>query len=92
MNIIWDRGEATVAEVWKTLSGRRKRARNTVQTTIARLEEKGWEAALRHSDVPTPPATPPSGRGSTTTQLDGCALLVDTAFAVVRPPDSSWPC
>lgn len=42
MDVIWDRGEATVAEVWKTLSARRKVARNTVQTMIARLEEKGW--------------------------------------------------
>jgi predicted transcriptional regulator len=42
MNVLWERGEATVAEVWKTLSARRKVARNTVQTMIARLEEKGW--------------------------------------------------
>jgi BlaI family transcriptional regulator, penicillinase repressor len=47
MNVVWDRGEATVAEVWKALSGRRSVARNTVQTMIARLEEKGW---LRHRE------------------------------------------
>ena len=42
MNVVWDRGEATVAEVWKALAARRKVARNTVQTMIARLEERGW--------------------------------------------------
>jgi predicted transcriptional regulator len=31
-----------VAEVWKALSERRGVARNTVQTMLARLEEKGW--------------------------------------------------
>lgn len=42
MQIVWHRGEATVAEVWKDLSERRPLARNTVLTTLARLEEKGW--------------------------------------------------
>lgn len=42
MNIVWDRGEATVADVWKALSDRRKVARNTVLTLLSRLEEKGW--------------------------------------------------
>jgi BlaI family transcriptional regulator, penicillinase repressor len=42
MNVVWDRGEVTVADVWRVLSGRRKVARNTVLTMISRLEEKGW--------------------------------------------------
>ena len=42
LNIIWDRGEATVGEVWQEFSARRSVARNTVLTLIARLEEKGW--------------------------------------------------
>lgn len=42
MQLVWDRGEVTVAEVWKALGERRKVARNTVQTLMARLEEKGW--------------------------------------------------
>src|SRR6476620_6626073 len=42
MNLVWDRGEVTVAEVWKALAKRRTVARNTVQTMIVRLEEKGW--------------------------------------------------
>jgi predicted transcriptional regulator len=42
MNLVWDRGEVTVAEVWKALTARRALARNTVQTMMVRLEEKGW--------------------------------------------------
>ena len=42
LNIIWDRGEATVGEVWQAVSARRPVARNTVLTLVARLEEKGW--------------------------------------------------
>jgi BlaI family transcriptional regulator, penicillinase repressor len=42
MNAVWDRGEATVAEVWKALSARRSVARNTVLTTMERLRERGW--------------------------------------------------
>jgi predicted transcriptional regulator len=45
MNAVWERGEATVSEVWNDLSSRRPWARNTVQTLMVRLEEKGW---LRH--------------------------------------------
>ena len=45
MNVVWDSGEVTVAGVWQVLSKRRTVARNTVQTIMTRLEEKGW---LRH--------------------------------------------
>jgi predicted transcriptional regulator len=45
MNVIWGRGETTVGEVWAEMSQRRPIARNTVQTTIVRLEDKGW---LKH--------------------------------------------
>jgi predicted transcriptional regulator len=48
MHVVWDRGEATVADVWRAISCRRPVARNTVLTTITRLEEKGW---LRHHSV-----------------------------------------
>src|SRR5437763_534664 len=46
MNVVWGRGEATVAEVWRALSARRKVARNTVLTMLARLEEEGGRGAL----------------------------------------------
>jgi BlaI family transcriptional regulator, penicillinase repressor len=45
MDVIWIRGETTVGEVWTELARTRNIARNTIQTTITRLEEKGW---LRH--------------------------------------------
>jgi BlaI family transcriptional regulator, penicillinase repressor len=42
MGAVWDRGEATVADVWKAVAARRKVARSTVLTMITRLVEKGW--------------------------------------------------
>jgi predicted transcriptional regulator len=42
MEIVWERGEVTVGEVWKALSARRAVARNTVQTMLQRLKEQGW--------------------------------------------------
>jgi predicted transcriptional regulator len=48
MQVIWDRGEATVADVWRAIARQRQLARNTVLTTITRLEEKGW---LRHRSI-----------------------------------------
>lgn len=45
MNLFWERGELGVAQVWKLLSTRRKVARNTVQTMLTRLVEKGWLVA-----------------------------------------------
>jgi predicted transcriptional regulator len=47
MEIVWTRGRASVGEIWRTLSRQRKVARNTIQTMVVRLEEKGW---LRHGD------------------------------------------
>jgi predicted transcriptional regulator len=42
MDVVWEHGEVTVADVWKALSSRRVVARNTVLTLLTRLEEKGW--------------------------------------------------
>ena len=42
MHVVWDRGEVTVADVWKAVASRRKVSRNTVLTMLTRLEEKGW--------------------------------------------------
>jgi predicted transcriptional regulator len=42
MSIVWERGEVTVADVWKAMATRRKVARSTVLTMIVRLQEKGW--------------------------------------------------
>lgn len=45
MEVVWDREEATVTEVRTALTSRRDLARNTVQTMMVRLEERGW---LKH--------------------------------------------
>jgi predicted transcriptional regulator len=45
MNIVWDRGEVGVAEIWQELSRTRAVARNTVQTMVSRLADKRW---LKH--------------------------------------------
>ena len=45
MEIIWHRGSATVVEVLEALNSSRrgkKVARNTVQTLMVRMEDKGW--------------------------------------------------
>jgi len=48
MDIVWEGDEVTVADVWEVLSERRSVARNTVQTVLVRMEEKGW---LRHRSI-----------------------------------------
>lgn len=47
MNIVWLAGECSVADVLEQLSARRTVTRNTVQTMLSRLDEKGW---LIHRD------------------------------------------
>jgi predicted transcriptional regulator len=42
MEIVWERGEVSAAEVRTALSRTRAVARNTVRTLLGRMEEKGW--------------------------------------------------
>ena len=42
MEVIWEKGECSVTDVWEVLRVRRRVARNTVLTVITRLDEKGW--------------------------------------------------
>lgn len=42
MNVVWDLGEVSVADVRDLLSKQRSISRNTVQTVMTRLSEKGW--------------------------------------------------
>ena len=77
MNVVWQRGKVTVAEVWEVMSARRPVARNTVQTFMTRLEEKGW---LGHDEEG--PAYRYFARRRRETTLKGLvAHLVETAFA-----------
>ena len=48
MEIVWARGEATVADVRRMLASRRPLSRNTVQTMLTRLEDRGW---LKHREI-----------------------------------------
>jgi predicted transcriptional regulator len=48
MEVVWTRGEVTVAEVREALAAKREVARNTVQTMLVRLEARGW---LTHREV-----------------------------------------
>ncbi|TWT66692.1 BlaI/MecI/CopY family transcriptional regulator [Allorhodopirellula solitaria] len=45
MEVVWDNEEVTVSQVRGELAKRREVARNTIQTMIVRLEERGW---LKH--------------------------------------------
>lgn len=76
MELVWDCGELAVSEAWELLSARRPVARNTVLTTLMRLEGKGW---LKHRTVGRTffySATRP--RTATMGQL--VRQLVDTTF------------
>lgn len=47
MEVVWDNDEVTVTKVRDELAQRREVARNTIQTMIVRLEERGW---LKHRE------------------------------------------
>ena len=76
MNVVWERREVTVGEVWETLAARRDVSRNTVQTTMTRLEDKGWltHRTVGQSFVYSAAQPQHSARGQLVEQL------VDTAF------------
>ncbi len=42
MEIVWDKGEVAAIEVRAIIDERRPVARETVRTTLQRMEEKGW--------------------------------------------------
>lgn len=77
MEIVWERGEVTVSEVRDVLAKRRDLARNTVQTMIVRLEEKGWlkHRNQRRAFVYSANRPPSASLGAKVTQM------VDRLFA-----------
>ena len=76
MNLFWEQGELGVAQVWKLLSARRKIARNTVQTMLTRLVERGWLLARPQGKAFCFRASRP--RKSTLRRM--VSQLLDTAF------------
>lgn len=77
MGLFWDRGELSVAQVWKLLREQRTVARNTVQTILTRLAEKGWLES--RSDGKTFYFRAARPRSSTLHSILG--QLMDTVFA-----------
>ena len=76
MNVVWDQPETTLGEIWRELRGRRDIAKNTIQTLLTRLVDKGWleyraEGKVFHyrSAVPRQP-----------TMQHVVSRLVETAF------------
>lgn len=47
MEVVWAAGEVTVTEVRDALAKKRNLARNTIQTMMVRLDERGW---LKHRE------------------------------------------
>lgn len=41
LRLLWDRGEATVADIWETLHAERGLAQTTVATMLTRLQRRG---------------------------------------------------
>lgn len=76
MDLFWEHGELGVAQVWGMLSKKRKVARNTVQTMLTRLAEKGWLQSRTEGTAFCFRATRP--RKSTLRAMVN--QLVDTAF------------
>jgi BlaI family transcriptional regulator, penicillinase repressor len=76
LNILWDRGEATVGELWQAFSAQRPVARNTVLTLVTRLEEKGWLRRHEEGNVLRYSAVVPKQ----TALRQFARRLVDTAF------------
>lgn len=42
MHIVWNKGEVSLGDVWAELTKSRPLAKNTVQTLMSRLVDKGW--------------------------------------------------
>jgi predicted transcriptional regulator len=76
MEIVWASGEVGVADVWKALAERRPVARNTVQTTLARLHDRGWLKARAEGNAFVYAAA----RKRDTVVSRMVSRLVDTAF------------
>ncbi len=76
MNIVWDAGEAGVADVWRILSDRRPVARNTVLTLITRLVNKGWLQSRRVGNAFRYTAARPRE----TARAEELRRMVDTVF------------
>ena len=79
MSVVWESAQgASVSDVWKALAAKRAVARNTVQTMLVRLEEKGW---LTHRDGPGGGFIYLAKRPRHSAVRKMVSKLVETAFA-----------
>lgn len=76
MDVVWRREEATLGDVWSELSQNRPVAKNTIQTLLTRLVDKGWLKTRTEGKTFHYSATKP--RESTLSNV--VRKLVDTAF------------
>ena len=76
LSVVWEMQEAGVADVWRVLSTRRTVARNTVQTMLTRLHERGWLHAREVGNAFL--YSPAKKRASVLARVVGG--LVDSAF------------
>src|SRR5437762_340785 len=77
MQLVWERGEVTVTDVWSVLAQRRGVARNTILTLMDRLERKGWLTRRAQGQTHVYAAAAP--REATLGRV--VQRLVDAAFA-----------
>ena len=77
MHFLWERGEATVTDVWQHLSQHREVARNTVLTVIDRLTKRGWlnKTAVGNTHLYRPTVAKDKALGNVVQRM------VETAFA-----------
>jgi len=76
MNIVWDLGDVTVADVIEQFEAKRPIARSTAQTMLMRLEERGW---LKHDqEGNTFRYSPARDRSNTLKEM--VSRMVDTSF------------
>ena len=76
MDVVWRQREATLGDIWTELSNSRPVAKNTIQTLLTRLVDKGWLKTRAEGKVFHYSATKP--REATLSNVVG--KLLDTAF------------
>ncbi|MCC7229609.1 MAG: BlaI/MecI/CopY family transcriptional regulator [Fimbriimonadaceae bacterium] len=76
MDVVWKRGEATLGDIWGELSQDRPVAKNTIQTLLSRLVDKGWLTTRSEGKIFHYSAT----RMRESTLANVVQKLVDTAF------------
>lgn len=51
MHILWEHPDSTLGDIWSLMNAQRPLAKNTVQTLLTRLVERGWVATRSEGKV-----------------------------------------